>query len=219
VSARDAVDAVLRDRGLRQVSAEQSARALLAGARASAALTDDPERWLPGSVRLSSELVALSQIIRVSPNQALARAHVLLARGQVPDVELGRIRSGASTSERVLDLAMLLTRPTAAPAIVLAAVAHAELATVAPFGSADGLVARAVEHLVLIASGVDPRAVIVVEAGHLALREGYADALVGYRSGGVAGVRDWLLHCARALAAGAEASPLAVRSPSDRPRT
>jgi len=219
VSARDAVDAVLRDRGLRPVSAEQSATALLSGARASAALSDHPDRWLAGSVRLSTELVGLSGLIRVSPNQALARAHVLLARGQIPDAGLGRIGSDAGVAERVLGLAALLTGRTAASAIVVGAVAHAELATVTPFGSADDLVARAVEHMVLIAGGVDPRAVIVPEAGHLALRESYADALAGYRDGSVAGVRNWLLHCARALAAGAEASPLALRPPAGRPGT
>ncbi len=208
VSARDAVDAVLRDRGMRTVSAEQSATALLAGARASASLTDDPDRWLAGSVRLSTELITLSGLIRVAPNQALARAHALLAHGQVPDAELGRVRSVDGISDRVLGLTELLTGTTAAPALVVGAVVHAELATVAPFGTADGLVARAVEHMVLIASGVDPRAVLVPEAGHLALRESYDNALAGYRAGSVSGVRDWLLHCARAVAYGAEVSPV-----------
>jgi len=208
VSARDAVDAVLRDRGMRTVSPEQSAAALLAGARASASLTDDPDRWLAGSVRLSTELVRLSALIRVAPNQALARAHTLPAHGQVADAELGRVRAGDGISDRLLGLATLLTETTAASALVVGAVAHAELAAVAPFGTADGVVARAVEHMVLIASGVDPSAVLVPEAGHLALRESYDSALAGYRSGSVSGVRDWLLHCARALAHGAEVSPV-----------
>jgi hypothetical protein len=134
---------------------------------------------------------------------------VLLAHGQVPDDELGRIRVRNGLSDRMVGLAALLTRPTAASAIVVAAVAHAELATVAPFGSGDTVVARAAEHMVLIASGVDPRAVLVPEAGHLALRDAYASALAGYRSGSVTGVKNWLLHCARALTHGAEVSPLA----------
>ena len=48
-------------------------------------------------------------------------------------------------------------RPTAAPAIVLGAVVHAEIATVAPFGAVSGLWPGA-EHLVLISAGVDPLA-------------------------------------------------------------
>ncbi|MET1007405.1 MAG: oxidoreductase, partial [Propionibacteriaceae bacterium] len=211
VSARDAVDAVLRDRGMRAISAEQSATALLLGARASAALTDDPDRWLAGSVRLSTELITISELIRVSPGQAMARAHTLVAHGQVPDDELGRVRSEESISARMRGLNTLLTATTEAPALILAAVAHAEIATIGPFGTADTIIARAVEHLVLIASGVDPRAVIVPEAGHLELEPAYRDALVGYQSGTVAGVRDWLLHCTRALSSGAELSPAADR--------
>jgi hypothetical protein len=208
VSARAAVDAVLRDRGMRLVRPEQAAAALLIGARASAALSEDPERWLAGSVRLSTELMELSGVIRVSPGQAMARAHALAAHGQVPDAELGRVRSGAEISSRMVGLQGLLTGRTTASAVVLAAVVHAELAVIAPFGSADTIVARAVAHMVLIAGGVDPRCVIVPEAGHLELRAGYDEALLGYGSGSLTGVRDWLLHCARALARGAELSPL-----------
>lgn len=103
----------------------------------------------------------------------------------------------------------LLTRNTEAPALVLAAVVHAEIATVAPFGSADGLLARAVERMVLISSGFDPRGVIVTEVGHLRRREDYGRLLAAYESGSVGGVRDWILHVAQAAADGAEASPLA----------
>lgn len=212
-AARAAVDAVLADRGLRVVSGEQVARSGLAGAHASAGLTEDPERWGPGAVRLASELATLAGLIRVAPGQALARAHVLAASGQVSEAGLGRIRTGAGVATRMQGLHELLTGATAAPALVLAAVAHAELATVAPFGSADGLVARAVEHMILVATGVDPHGVVVCEAGHAADPGAYAAALAGYASGRPGAVRDWLLHCARALAYGADVSPLA------RPRT
>lgn len=210
-AARDAVDAVLRDRGLRQVTAHQSAAALLHGARASARLTDDPDRWLSGAIRLSTELVGLSTLIRTSPGQVLARAHSLVAHGSVADETLGRLRPGAHVSARMLGLTDLLTRPTTASAVIVASVAHAELATLAPFGTADCVVARAVEHMVLIGSGVDPQAVIVVEAGHLGLREAYHGVLTGYAQGTVVGVRNWLLHCTAALVRGAQASPLAQR--------
>jgi hypothetical protein len=210
VSSRDAVDAVLRDRGMRQVTPQQTASALLAGARANAGLSEDPQRWLAGAVRLSTELVALSGLIRVSPGQAMARAHSLVAHGQVGAEQLGRLRGDVEVSQRMSGLAALLTGATSASGIVLAAVAHAELLTVCPFGSADDLVARTVEHMVLVASGVDPRAVLVPEAGHLGMRQSYKSALEGYRGGTVNGVRDWLLHCARAVALGAELSPLAT---------
>lgn len=208
-AARDGVDAILRDRGMRSTTPLQSAQALLAGARASASLSDDPRRWLAGSVRLSTELVALSGMIRVSPGQAIARAHTLVASGQVADDDLGRVRPDAVTADRMLGLNALLTQPTTASPVIVAAVGHAELMVVAPFGTGDSIVARAVEHMVLIAGGIDPRAVIVPEAGHLALRAAYDSALAGYREGTVRGVAGWLRHCCNALAHGAEVSPLA----------
>jgi hypothetical protein len=208
-TARAALDAVLRDRGLRTVTAAQSAQALVAGARANAALTEDPERWLPGCVRLSTELAALSALVRVAPGQALARAHVLAASGAVPKARLGRVRAEPEVSRRMLQLNELLTGASQAPALVLAAVVHAEIAIIEPFGSADRVVARAVEHMVLISAGVDPRAVIVSEAGHAAHPDSYRVALRGYADGTLDGVRGWILHCAQALVIGATMSPVA----------
>lgn len=205
-SALDAVDAVLRDRGLRQLSPEVVAASLLRGARASALLTGDGDRWLPGTVRLSAELTTLAPTLRVAPAQALARAHVLVVRGQAPEEELGRVRSDPATTERLAGLTALLTGPSTASAVVLAAVVHAELADLAPFGTADEVLARAAEHMVLVSAGVDPRASIPVEAGHADAAAAYRAGLAGYATGTLAGVRDWLLHCARALGRGAELS-------------
>ena len=110
---------------------------------------------------------------------------------------------------RMNSLGELLTRQTSAPAIVVGAVAHAEIAVVSPFGDASGLIARAAEHLVLIAAGVDPYGVIVVEAGHAESGTSYSETLGAYAEGSVAGVKEWLLQCAAAVARGAELSPLA----------
>ena len=71
-AARAAVDVVLTDRGLRAITGDQVAAALLAGARASARLTDDPDRWAAGAIRLSTELPVLAGVLRVAPGQALA---------------------------------------------------------------------------------------------------------------------------------------------------
>ena len=207
-AALDAVDAVLRDRGLRQLRPEVVAASLLRGARASALLTGDGDRWLPGTVRLSAELTALAPTLRVAPAQALARAHVLVVRGQAPETDLGRVRSDPATTERLAGLTALLTGPSTVSAVVLAAVVHAELADLAPFGTADDVLARAAEHLVLVSAGVDPAAAIPVEAGHADAAVAYRAGLAGYATGTVAGVRNWLLHCAQALARGAELSSL-----------
>ena len=105
---------------------------------------------------------------------------------------------------------MLLTS-TSVPALMVAAVVHADLVAAAPFASHNGIVARAAERLVLVARGVDEKSLVVPEAGHLALRAAYESNLRGYRDGGQAGVHAWLLYAAEAYAAGAEASPLRTR--------
>lgn len=209
----DAIDAVLRDRGLRQIPAEESAKALHAGAVASATIADRTEpiqdSWQPAAVRLSTQLLDLAPLVRTSPGQVLARAHQVLARGIVDDELLGRQRHDREVADRMVALNGLLTAPTTASALVVAAVAHAEILTVQPFACGNGIVARAVERMVMIHGGVDPRAVVVCEEGHLAAGRGYDDAGDHYRSGTPAGVREWILHCVRAMAYGAEVSPLA----------
>ena len=207
-AATAAVDVVLRDRGLRRVDDRLRARALLAGAEASASLTDDPDRWQPGARRLATELAALAGLIRVAPAQALARAHAVVARGVEAEDQLGRIVDDPVIARRMGELSQLLAKPTAAPAVVLAAVVHAEIATLGAFGRASGLVARGAEHLVLLASGLDPYGVVVVEAGHAADPAGYRAGLAGYANGGVLGVSGWIIRCAAAVSRGAELSPI-----------
>jgi hypothetical protein len=208
-AARAAVDVVLRDRGLRTVTDEQRGLALAASAEANAKLTGAPDRWLVGALRLSAELGTLAAVIRIAPGQALARAHALAARGQVPDGELGRLIDDPEVGARMSGLNELLGQPRHTSAIVLGAVVHAEVATARPFREANGLVARYAEHLVLVAAGLDPHGVIVIEAGHLASGPAYGRALTGYADGSLTGVRDWIRHCAAAVGRGAELSPVA----------
>lgn len=213
MAARDAVDAVLRDRGRRRVRSEQQAEALLRAARASAELDDldhaaTRQEWEAATIRLYVELVDLSGLVRMSPGQAIARAHAVLARGLLADDDLGRIRADAGVADRMAALGRLLTAPTAAPVIVVAAIAHAELISIEPFVAGNGVVARAVEHMILINGDLDAAAVTVPEVGHLEAGENYHRALDGYRTGSARGVRDWLLHVAAAVTRGAELSPL-----------
>lgn len=217
-ASRDGIDALLRDRGLRQSAPELTGESLLRGAHASAVLEgaeESLERMRVGdagevaqaAVRVCTELLALVPVLGRAPLQALARLHSLAGKGVVAAEELGRPRSPES-SARLGDLSKRLVAGTAAPALVVAAVVHAEIATAAPFVSHNGVVARAAERLVLVARGVDPKSLVVPEAGHLALRAEYESNLRGYRDGGAAGVHSWMLYAAEAYAAGAEASPL-----------
>lgn len=216
--ARDGIDAMLRDRGLRRTAPDITGESLLRGAHASAVLEGSASTLAEvresggdaiarDAVRLSAELLSLVPVLRQTPLQAFARLHALAAAGTLPDGELGRPR-GAHEVERLRGLAELLTTDRTTPALMIASIAHADLATVAPFGSHNGIVARAAERLVLVARGVDPTSLVVPEAGHLVLREAYESNLRGYASGQRAGIHSWLLYAAEAFTAGAEASPL-----------
>lgn len=217
-ATRDGIDVMLRDRGLRRTSPETTAEALLRGAHASAVLEGSTsslaqvresggDAIAADALRVSVELLGLVPVLRATPLQALARLHAIAGATTVPAPELGRPRS-AEAAARLRGLSDLLLSSTSAPALLVAALVHADLATVAPFASHNGIVARAAERLVLVARGVDEKSLVVPEAGHLALRSQYESNLRGYREGGQAGVHAWLLYAAEAYAAGAEASPL-----------
>lgn len=217
-AARDGIDVLLRDRGLRRTSPELTGESLLRGAHASAVLEGSAsslaevrsgggDEIAADAVRLATELLSLVPVLRRQPLQAFARMHTLAARGSLPDELLGRPRDGESAA-KLRGIAELATAPTQAPALAVAAVVHAELVAAAPFGSHNGIVARAAERLLLAARGVDEKSLVVPEAAHLALRPEYESNLRGWATGGPAGRHAWLLYATEAYAAAAEASPL-----------
>ncbi len=215
-AARDGVDTLLRDRGLRRTSPELTIESLLRGAHASAVL-DGSESTLESvragggdevaqaALRVSVELLGLVPVLARSPLQALARLHALAAPASSGEEERGRPRDAEAAALLSETLGILEADH---PALVTAALVHAELLTTQPFASANGIVARAAERLVLVGRGVDAKSLVVPEAGHLALRPAYESNLRAYATGGRPGVQAWLLYCAEAYAAGAEASPL-----------
>jgi hypothetical protein len=213
--ARSAIDRLLGHKVLRRESAGVSSESALRGARASAALegvdvpladlrsgeVEDP--IVQGALRVSAGLGSMVETWSRAPGQVLARLHVLAAADLVVDSgDLGRPAPHAGP--RLSGLFSLVTGTTAVPAMVVAGLVHGELAAMAPFGTADGLVARAAGRLTGIARGLDPKAVSVPEVGFAELgREAYAQALAGYISGAPEGVAGWLVHCCRATEHGA----------------
>jgi hypothetical protein len=151
--------------------------------------------------------------------------HVLAARDLVTESSLGRPRPAddadrnttpldlgpaparAESTARLDGLMALLVQPTSAPATVVAAIVHGELLALRPFGSLDGVVARAAARLVHLSRGLDPKALTATDVGHLA--DGgtaYAEAARGYIGGEPTGVRRWVVHCCRAVELGARES-------------
>jgi hypothetical protein len=212
--ARAAIDRLLGHKVLRRESAGVSTESALRGARASAALegvdvpladlragtVDDP--LVQGALRVSAGLGSMVETWSRAPGQVLARLHVLAAADLADAAALGRPAPHAGP--RLSGLLALVTGGTAAPAVVVAALVHGEIAALKPFGTADGVVARAAGRLTGITRGLDPKAVSVPEVGFAELgRTSYAEALAGYASGEPQGVAGWLVHCCRATEHGA----------------
>lgn len=217
-AARDGIDALLRDRGLRRTAPENTAQSLLLGAAATAGLEGSDfsaedlgagggDAVARACVRLSTELLGLVPVWSRTPVQALARIHALAASGTLEEADLGRPVDTEGVS-RLNQLAELLGKSSKAPGLVIAALVHAEVATAAAFADANGIVARAAERLVLVASGVDPASVTVPEAGHATDSTGYSTALAAYARGDSAGITQWLNYAAQAYARGTEAAPV-----------
>jgi hypothetical protein len=85
---------------------------------------------------------------------------------------------------------------------VLVAVVHGELLALAPFGTADGVLARAAARLAAVAAGLDPKALAVPEVGHLRRAKQYRTAAAGFAAGTEDGIAGWLLHCCAQWEAG-----------------
>jgi hypothetical protein len=80
-------------------------------------------------------------------------------------------------------LGKLLTNPGTVPALVVAAVVHAELAVVRPFVAGNGMVARAMSRAVLVGRGVEGTGIAVWEAPLLAMGPRYPLTLAGFDQG------------------------------------
>ncbi len=205
--AREAVVTLHNHPANRTGWAASAAEAALRAARASAALDgaalhvgDAPvaDPMLAGAVRAAEATGRLLGVWRTAPLQAMAQLHLLAAADL--DDEPGRPVRG---SARLALLAGLVTGGTAVPAPVLVAVVHGELLTLAPFRSANGVVARAAARLAAIASGLDPRGLAVPEVGHLRARAAYREAAAGFAAGTPEGLAAWIRHCCDQWVAGA----------------
>ncbi|MEU1286462.1 oxidoreductase [Kitasatospora sp. NPDC005856] len=93
------------------------------------------------------------------------------------------------------------------PALVVASVVHGELLALRPFGSHNGVIARAAQRIVLIAEGLDPKSICPAEVGLAELgTAAHRRALAGYLAGTPEGMASWIAHCGRALRLGVRES-------------
>ncbi|MGW1762804.1 oxidoreductase [Streptomyces sp. NPDC002073] len=191
-------------------------------------------RTVGAALRMTAEAGQLLSIWRQSPLRVLARLHLVAAGGAAGAADgqaagaavgdtVGRPRlAGEPVDEPLVELPLpdagevagrldglsrLLLAGSKAPALVTAAVVHGELLALRPFGTYNGLVARTAERIVLIGSGLDPKAICPPEVGHAELgRAAYVAALDGYASGTPEGMAAWIAHCGRAVELGVRES-------------
>lgn len=224
-AARAALATVHRHPANRRGWPTTAAESVLRGARASAGVEgasvrldadSEPDEVLASALRVAGELTgeSLDRAVAVwtrSPLQQLAHLHLVAASGPGVDAEsLGRPRAEPGIAERLQGLAQLVTGGTRVPAPVLASVVLGEISGLKPFGSSDGIVARAAFRLVAVSTGLDPHALGVPEVTFYRDPRAHQAALDGYLSGTEEGMTEWLLHCCRALEAGArEAASIA----------
>jgi Fic family protein len=195
-------------------------RDLMRGATAWPESPDPLEAVLQGAVKATAETEHIQALVVTAPAQALARVHAAAAAHLLPESQVGRPRQAGEVSlefsdlgpapgeeivrQRLAGIVELLLSAKGASAVVVAALVHAEIATVRPFVRGNGLVARAIERAIIQASGLDPTGVAVPELGHGAGGgAAYLGALAAYGTGSQQGVALWITHCAEAIVAGA----------------
>jgi hypothetical protein len=214
--ARDALGRAHRHRTNLRGWPTTAAEAAVRAARASSVLDggsltiradDEADPVLAGALRVAEALeggaTALVGVWQRAPLQAMARLHALAAADLTDDDRLGRPRPDPDVGRRLELLGDVITGGTRVPAPVLAAVAHGELLTLAPFGVADGVVARAVSRLITMTSGLDPHGLGVPEIYWMRQSGDYRAAARGFESGTPDGLTAWIANSCAALHAGA----------------
>ncbi|MGW1141814.1 oxidoreductase [Streptomyces zhihengii] len=211
-------------RGARASAALSGADWALEEVRRRTDFSGEPEaRTVGAALRLTAEAGQLLSIWRQSPLRVLARLHLVAAGGDEDGASVGRPRlAGEKADEPLIEaplpdadevagrldgLAALIIEGSAAPALVSAAVVHGELLALRPFVTCNGLIARTAERIVLIGSGLDPKAICPAEVGHAEQgRAAYAAAFEGYLSGTPEGMAAWIAHCGRSVELGVRES-------------
>lgn len=211
------LDALSWNRDLRNFRSEYESLALRTSGYATGALdgaimpedvTSDPESSPMGELSAKALIVtaeAMQQVnaFKTSPIQVWARLHSLLTndddRGKLrtnDDVDdplhLGSLVPAEYVESRMHDLNELIVN-SQTPALLVSAIAQAEISTVRPFAYGSHIIARATSRLVLAARGVDSSGLGVLEAGIYSIgRATYTRALGQYMTGTSEGVANWV---------------------------
>ena len=164
-------------------------------------------------VTAEADLQTLS--FKSEPMKVWARLHTFTSsdvdRGQprttneiIDPLRLGNLPPHEVLQERLSQLTEVILN-SKAPAVLVAAIAHAEIATLRPFKEGSYLVARATARLVLAARDVDPDGLVMSEYGAQLLgRPAYVKALTAYMTGTREGIAAWVEWQGQAIVRGVE---------------
>lgn len=209
---RDLLDHASWDRGLRAASEDfwTAVRRWCGYASASldgAAMPTDPlaqpddsamGRLSQAGLLVTAAADAQWQTFSRSPLQVWAHFHTLIAsaedrgRPRISDepsdpLHLGSVPPADVAHARLLSIGEAIVG-SAAPGVLIAAIAHAELAAIRPFQSGSYLVARATPRMVLRSAALDDRGAAALEAGFASVgRAAYVRALRCYLAGDIPG--------------------------------
>lgn len=154
-----------------------------------------------------------------TPVQTWARLHSFIENGEsrarprttndvIDPLHLGTPLDHKFIEGRLESLVEIITE-SKAPAVLVAAIAHAEIAVVAPFTKGSQMIARTTSRLVLQSKNVDQLKLVMPEYGFYKLgRNSYAKALKAYLSGNLAGMTEWIEFHSQALVIGANSTEI-----------
>lgn len=196
------------------------ATAALDGAQMPKDPTMEPEVSPMGSLSdqgllITAEADLQRLAFKSEPLKVLARLHTFVStedeRGrpritnEVNDpLRMGSLPPHEVIQERLNQLADLLINSKSS-SILVAAIAHAEIAALRPFTQGSYLVARASTRLILASRDVDNDGIVMSEYGAFLLgRPAYVKALTGYISGTRDGVAAWIAWQGEAIRRGIE---------------
>lgn len=180
---------------------------------------------------LMPELVGRGRPEPPSPRALLASLHrdvtgPLAITGRLPLVEVGRPRpagvpvreggpgtapDGATLEGRLAGLLTLIDLH-GAPALVRAALIHAEMVCVRPFTAGNGAVGRLLVRHLLVRDGLEPTGTAVIDRYSARAPGAYRDAVAAYATGTPDGVIDWVVWQAEAILTGIDEARQVCRS-------
>ena len=142
---------------------------------------------------MSTELLSLAPVLGRAPLQVFARLNVLAGGAGQP--------ASPDSAARLQSLSQTLLA-TSAPALMVAALVHADLATSGPFTSRNGIVVPPNGWCWSRGVSTRPRSSYPKPVTWHCVRS--TSPTRGYREGGRSGLHAWLLYAAEAQAKGAE---------------